>query len=82
MSMGSRKPIPDDSPECLRAMKVFYDRHVCRVVPNLPEVAASFAAIDTDPTVYTTTNGASEFHVVGSLKTWPIIERLHLIRVP
>lgn len=71
-----------DSPEYLRAMKVFYDRHVCRVVPNPPEVAASFAAIDSDPTVYATMNGPSEFHTVGSLKTWSIIDRLPLITVP
>ena len=71
-----------DSPEYLQAMRVFYDRHVCRVVPNPPEVAASFAAIDSDPTVYTTMNGPSEFHVVGSLKTWSIIDRLPLIEVP
>ena len=71
-----------DSPEYLQAMRVFYDRHVCRVVPNPPEVAASFAAIDNDPTVYTTMNGPSEFHVVGSLKTWSIIDRLPLIEVP
>ena len=71
-----------DSPEYLQAMRVFYDRHVCRVVPNPPEVAASFAAIDDNPTVYNTMNGPSEFHVVGSLKTWSIIDRLPLIEVP
>ncbi|HEX8768296.1 MAG TPA: hypothetical protein VF714_07995, partial [Jatrophihabitans sp.] len=66
----------------LQAMRVFYDRHVCRVVPNPPEVAASFAAIDNNPTVYTTMNGPSEFYVVGSLKHWSIIDRLPLIEVP
>ncbi|HEX8093271.1 proline iminopeptidase-family hydrolase [Jatrophihabitans sp.] len=71
-----------DSPEYRQAMLVFYDRHVCRVVPNPPEVAASLAAIDNDPTVYTTMNGPSEFHVLGSLKTWSIVDRLPLIQVP
>ncbi|MDT0261670.1 proline iminopeptidase-family hydrolase [Jatrophihabitans lederbergiae] len=71
-----------DSAEYLRAMQVFYDRHVCRVVPNPPEVAASFAAIEDDPTVYHTMNGPSEFHVVGSLKSWTVVDRLPRITVP
>jgi L-proline amide hydrolase len=70
------------SPEYAAAMKVFYDRHVCRVVPNPPEVAAAFASIDADPTVYHTMNGPSEFHVVGSLKDWTIVDRLPEIAVP
>jgi len=65
-----------DSPDYLAAMKVFYDRHVCRVVPNPPEVVASFAGLEQDPTVYHTMNGPSEFHVVGTLKSWSVIDRL------
>jgi L-proline amide hydrolase len=71
-----------DSPEYAAAMKVFYERHVCRVVPNPPEVAAAFASIEADPTVYHTMNGPSEFHVVGSLKDWTIVDRLRQIAVP
>ena len=33
-----------DSPEYVEAEQVFYARHVCRVVPNPPEVTASFVA--------------------------------------
>ena len=71
-----------DSPEYLEAMEVFYARHVCRVVPRPAEVERSFAAIASDPTVYFTMNGPSEFHVIGSLKTWSIIDELHKIAVP
>ena len=71
-----------DSPDYLAAMKVFYDRHVCRVVPNPPEVVASFAALEQDPTVYHTMNGPSEFHVVGTLKSWSVIDRLQSIAAP
>jgi L-proline amide hydrolase len=71
-----------DSPEYLGAMQVYYDRHVCRVVPNPPEVAASFAAIASDPTVYHTMNGPSEFHSIGSLRDWSVIDRLPRIDVP
>jgi L-proline amide hydrolase len=69
-------------PDYVRAMRVFYDRHVCRVTPWPDEVARTFRAIDEDPTVYWTMNGPSEFHVVGTLKTWSIIDRPDRIQVP
>jgi len=71
-----------DSPEYAAAEAVFYDRHVCRVVPNPPEVAESFALLADDPTVYHTMNGPSEFHVVGTMKDWSIIDRLPQITAP
>lgn len=71
-----------DDPAYAAACEVFYDRHVCRVVPNPPEVAASFRAIEEDPTVYHTMNGPSEFHVVGSIKDWSSVDRLSDIDVP
>jgi len=71
-----------DSAEYLAAEQVFYDRHVCRVVPNPPEVAASFAKLAEDPTVYHTMNGPSEFHVIGTMKTWSVIDRLHQVSAP
>lgn len=71
-----------DSAEYAEAEKVFYDRHVCRVVPNPPEVTDSFAQIEQDPTVYFTMNGPSEFHVIGSLKDWSVVDRLDGIGVP
>ncbi|HVG47838.1 MAG TPA: alpha/beta fold hydrolase, partial [Rubellimicrobium sp.] len=60
-----------DDPEYTRAVEVFNARHVCRVVPNPPEVQRTFDAIAEDPTVYHTMNGPSEFHVIGTLKTGP-----------
>lgn len=71
-----------DSPEYAEAMQVFYDRHVCRVVPNPPETRDTFAQLEAEPTVYHTMNGPSEFHVVGSLKDWTVVERLDAITVP
>ena len=62
-------------------MRVFYDRHLCRV-PWPDCVVRTFAQIDADPTVYHTMNGPSEFHVVGSLKGWDITDRLHEIATP
>lgn len=71
-----------DSAEYLAATDVFYARHVCRVQPLPAEVAASFAQIDEDPTVYRAMNGPNEFHVIGSLKQWSVIDRLDGIRPP
>ena len=69
------------SPDYAKAVRFFYDRHVCRV-PWPPEVERTFAAIEADPTVYHTMNGPSEFHVVGSLKSWSIIDRLDRVQAP
>jgi L-proline amide hydrolase len=71
-----------DSEEYEAAMNVFYARHVCRVQPFPPEVQASFDQLAEDPTVYHTMNGPSEFHVIGSLKDWSIVDRLDRITVP
>ena len=62
-------------------MRVFYDRHLCRV-PWPDCVQRSFDQMDVDPTVYHTMNGPSEFHVIGSLKTWDITDRLPEITTP
>ena len=42
----------------------------------------SFAQIAAEPTVYHTMNGPSEFHCIGSLKTWDITDRLREITAP
>jgi L-proline amide hydrolase len=71
-----------DSPEYEAAVDVFYRRHLCRTDPWPDCLVRSFAAIADNPTVYTTMNGPSEFHVVGSLLDWNITERLHEIAAP
>ena len=71
-----------DSPEYEEAMAVFYDRHVCRTKPTPECVSRTFARLDADPEVYHTMNGPSEFHVVGTLKEWNIVDRLGGIDVP
>lgn len=70
------------SAEYLEAARVFYDRHVCRVTPWPEEVTRTFDQIDADPTVYHAMNGPTEFHVIGSMKDWSIVDRLSQISVP
>ncbi len=64
------------------ATTAFYDRHVCRVVPNPPEVRATEAQLAADPTVYGVMNGPNEFTCVGTLRTWTIVDRLFQIVAP
>jgi L-proline amide hydrolase len=71
-----------DDPEYVAACDVFYHRHVCRLDDWPAEVVRAFAHIDADPTVYHTTNGPSEFHVIGSFKDWSSVDRLPEIGVP
>jgi L-proline amide hydrolase len=89
-----RAELPDDVQETLtrheragtvhdseyeEACMVFYRRHVCRADEWPDYVVRSFAEIGE---VYNTMNGPSEFHVVGTLKDWSIVDRLGEIRVP
>nr|BCB14674.1 peptidase [Streptomyces spiroverticillatus] len=68
--------------EYFAAMRVFYDRHVCRIQPWPRDYLATFMEINDDPTVYHTMNGPNEFHVIGTLRDWSVEDRLELIEVP
>ena len=71
-----------DRADYAAAMQLFYDRHVCRVVPNPPYVQRAFAKLGEWPQVYHTMNGPSEFHVIGVIKDWDITARLGEINAP
>ena len=58
------------------AMMVFYRRHVCRMDPWPDCLNRTFAQLISDPEVSHTMNGASEFHAIGTLKDWIVVERL------
>ncbi len=71
-----------DSPEYQEAMLVFYGRYVCRLDPWPEPLVRSFTKLERNPQVYRTMIGPSEFHVLGTLKDWDIIDRLAEIEVP
>lgn len=71
-----------DCAEYFEAMRVFYGRHVCRIDPWPRDYLASFMETADDPTVYSTMNGPSEFHVIGTLRDWSVEDRLPEISVP
>lgn len=69
-------------PEYEAATQAFYRRHVCRLDPWPPEVTRTFDAMASDPTVYGTMNGPNEFHVIGTLRDWTVVDRLHAVLAP
>jgi proline-specific peptidase len=71
-----------DDPAYLAAVDVFYRKHVCRLDPWPEPFARTAAALARDGFVYNVMNGPSEFHVVGKLKSWSILDRLPAITVP
>jgi L-proline amide hydrolase len=71
-----------EDPEYEQAVEVFYRRHLCRVEEWPDCLVRSLASIAADPTVYHTMNGPSEFHCVGTLRSWDITDRLGEIDVP
>jgi L-proline amide hydrolase len=71
-----------DDPEYIAATTVYYDEHVCRVVPNPPEVVRTFEYLASDPTVYNTMNGPNEFFCIGTLRNWSVVDRVKNITAP
>jgi L-proline amide hydrolase len=71
-----------DDPEYLAAQQVYYDLHVCRVVPNPPEVVRTFEMLQEDPTVYNVMNGPNEFFCIGTLRNWSVVDEVHKITAP
>jgi L-proline amide hydrolase len=71
-----------DDPEYVAATQVYYDEHVCRVVPNPPEVVRTFEYLMEDPTVYYTMNGPNEFSCIGTLRDWSVVDRVKDITAP
>ena len=69
-------------PEYLAAQKVYYDLHVCRVLPNPPEVLATEHYMEQDAHVYNVMNGPNEFFCIGTLRGWTVVDRVHLITAP
>ncbi len=69
-------------PEYLAATDEFYARHLCRVVPMPQDLIDTITQMEAEPTVYHTMNGPNEFHVLGTLRGWTIIDRLPQITAP
>ena len=71
-----------DDPAYQEAMLVFYRRHVCRLDPWPDCFNRTFEKLSQYPEVYNTMNGPSEFHVIGVIKDWDIVDQLGKIQTP
>jgi L-proline amide hydrolase len=71
-----------DDPAYEAAVNVFYERHLCRVIPSPEFDARSFAKLARNPQVYRTMNGPTEFHIVGTLRDWEVLSRLDAVDEP
>lgn len=71
-----------ENPEYIAASHEYDKRHVVRLPQGHPDYEEAFEAMQADPTVYYTMNGPNEFHVVGTMQGWTIIDRLDQIEVP
>jgi proline iminopeptidase len=67
-------------PDYLSAVKVFYQRHLCRLDPWPPELTYSLDHISVPK--YGTMNGPNEFTIIGTIRDWDATPRLGEIRVP
>ncbi|XP_006455951.1 hypothetical protein AGABI2DRAFT_210618 [Agaricus bisporus var. bisporus H97] len=71
-----------DSKEYQEAVAVFYARFLCTLDPMPGPMQESFRCMETDPTVYHTMNGPSEFHMIGPIKDFSMLDEAHKISVP
>ncbi|KAL6886741.1 proline-specific peptidase [Trichoderma evansii] len=73
-----------DDPEFQEAAMVFYKRHVCRLDEWPEDLMQTLNLLDLhhNPTVYLTMNGPSEFTMIGPLKDYSAVGRLHMVNVP
>jgi proline iminopeptidase len=68
------------NPEYLRAVEVFYRRHVCRLREWPAELVYSIE--HTSAPVYNTMNGPNEFTIIGNIRYWDASDSLPCISVP
>jgi len=69
-----------DDPEYMKAVDVFYRRHLCRLEKFPEELNYTLQHISRP--VYGTMNGPNEFTIVGNIRYWDVTDELHRIRVP
>jgi proline iminopeptidase len=69
-----------ENPEYLKAVDVFYRKHLCRLPEWPKELVYSLEHISKP--VYHTMNGPNEFTIMGNMRYWDVTNQLHTIRIP
>ncbi len=67
------------NPKYLKAVDVFYRRHLCRLPVWPHEVVQT---LDKTGIVYEVMNGPNEFTITGRIRDWDVTDRLPRIRIP
>src|SRR5207245_10071195 len=65
-----------------KSMKPAYQSNVCKTEPWTDDLNRTFDALATNPEVYSTMNGPSEIHVIGTIKDFDISKDLGKILAP
>ncbi len=69
-----------ENPEYVKAVMVFYKKHLCRL-PEWP-AEVTYALDHISKAVYGTMNGPNEFTIIGNTRYWDVTARLGDIHVP
>jgi proline iminopeptidase len=69
-----------ENPEYLKAVEVFYRKHLCRLAEWPKELVHSLEHMSKP--VYLTMNGPNEFTIIGNIRYWDVTHLLHKIHVP
>ncbi|MDA4127033.1 MAG: proline iminopeptidase-family hydrolase [Thaumarchaeota archaeon] len=69
-----------ENPEYVKAVMVFYRRHICRLREWPPDL--TYTLDHMNKPVYSTMNGPNEFTIIGNTRYWDVTSQLHKIRVP
>ena len=68
------------NPEYLKAVTVFYNKHLCRLTPWPQEL--TYSLDHTSKPVYGTMNGPNEFTIIGNTRYWDVTDQLKTIKIP
>jgi len=69
-----------ENPDYQKAVRVFYNKHLCRLSPWPKELTYSLDHVSKP--VYGTMNGPNEFTIIGNTRYWDVTDQLKTIRVP
>ncbi|KAF8966611.1 Alpha/Beta hydrolase protein [Flammula alnicola] len=71
-----------DAPEYIQGCMQFNKKHFCTLDPWPQELVTSVVATGNHPTVSNAMMGPAKFNVIGTLRSWSIVDILHRIPYP
>ncbi|RAV00365.1 proline iminopeptidase [Mycobacterium colombiense] len=68
------------SPDYQAAIRTWNETYLCRMRPWPPELEDAFRNMGAE--IFETMFGPSDFHIVGTIRDWDVVDRLHEISLP